>query len=1568
MLEFAIRCALSMALLFCASQACAVTGYDEEYKRVGAARTIASYGPDLFGDQVSLYDGSLSFRQVDLTLPGNDALPMAVTRTRAINDFTFTDWHFGDWLLDIPRVHGIYPRSGWTVQGSSPGARCSRFGPPPAASYLNGQIFGPDDYWHGAFLSVPGHGQQEIVKRSTANYRAPAGGTPTWTLVTAAGWQLKCLQLPGNTVNESFIAVSPQGLTYVFGRSMVIAASPLEGGGMGWPRNDRAVVSATGQRLPPAAYFPRNEVWFVVTSVTDRFGNSLTYNYDPSSGSRLTSIVASDGREIRFTYEPTKIRRISKVSDGTREWKYSYNAAGLLSAVTLPDSSNWTYELGSLTYGLTYGSWPTCDGAGSSFPAPVTGTVWHPSGAKGQFTLSTVVHTRAKVWRQCLPLYGNTASNETKAKYPRYFGSLSLQKKEISGPGLSGLQWTYSYSNSNASWSTCTSDCGGTKTVTVTERSGAGSDRHTRHTFGTVWRANEGQLLRLDEGWDPTSGTALRSTENDYQPWAPGQNFMSLVGHGISPGDRFRAENLTPLKRKTVTQQGVRFIWEAGDFDIFGRSVATVRSSSLGYSKSETTRYHDADPVWVLGQMAVRTIDGVEAERITYFENTALPRLRTVFSLPKSEFTHFDSGLRRTVKDGLGQATSYSNYKRGVPQNIHYADGSGEVATVDDLGWIRSIVNEAGTQTAFDYDGMGRLTRIGYPGEDWGGYHPTLFSFTRVDSAELGFEGGHWKQTEASGNRRTERYFDAMWRMRLERTWDLANPAGTSRTSLFDYDADGRNIKESYPKATISSIHEAVPGHRRAHDALGRETLHQQDSEIGVLTTTTEYLDNFRKRVTNARGQATTFSYQAWDTPSEDGITDIQAPEGVALAMARDAFGKPLTITRAGAGASATRRYVYDAHQRLCKTVEPESGATVQGYDAAGNLAWRASGQNFPGPGCETQVAGSSLVHFGYDLRNRLLTTTYGDGGQNITRNYTADGLLSQISAIGASNPITWTYSYNNRRLLTQERYTWGDPNNGWNFTWAADAYGHVSSLTDPWGTVHYAPDALGRPTQVSGYASGVSYHPNGAVAGYTLGNGIAHVMTQNLRGLPELMQHGSVVRDRYAYDANGNVTAISDEAQAGVNSRSMPLYDGLDRLRQANGPWGAGSFSYDALDNLVASTVGTRSLTHHIDPTTNRLTGISGSQSLAIGYDANGNVVQRGAQGFSFDIGNRMTSAAGKASYVYDGHGRRNLVWFAGGEHMHQAYTQDGKLRFAWRPSEGGRRHVFLGDRLIAETTEGGLTTYAHTDGLGSPVAKASNTGAVVSRTRYEPHGATVAGSTNPTTIGYTGHVNDPDTGLVYMQQRYYDPIAVRFLSVDPVTTDERTGDGFGRYVYANNNPYRFKDPDGRWAEDLVLGLPSLVMGSANFIKNLQEGDFAAATVDAIGMALDTAAIIVPGIPGGVGLAVVGARAASGSAAKVIGRETIVIGEGQASRVIPTAKEAGADWYRPRNGAAENFMRNNKRWINRKMDKGCRILDCGAAPGRKSYPRPTSPNYKMELEQIEKQSYPTKTIKAVGE
>ena len=65
--------------------------------------------------------------------------------------------------------------------------------------------------------------------------------------------------------------------------------------------------------------------------------------------------------------------------------------------------------------------------------------------------------------------------------------------------------------------------------------------------------------------------------------------------------------------------------------------------------------------------------------------------------------------------------------------------------------------------------------------------------------------------------------------------------------------------------------------------------------------------------------------------------------------------------------------------------------------------------------------------------------------------------------------------------------------------------------------------------------------------------------------------------------------------------------------------------------------------------------------------------------------------------------------------------------------------------------------------------------------------------------TIGYTGHRFDNDLDLVYAGARYYDPMIGRFLSMDPVGFQEGNVHSFNKYAYANNNPYKYFDPDGR-------------------------------------------------------------------------------------------------------------------------------------------------------------------------
>ena len=112
------------------------------------------------------------------------------------------------------------------------------------------------------------------------------------------------------------------------------------------------------------------------------------------------------------------------------------------------------------------------------------------------------------------------------------------------------------------------------------------------------------------------------------------------------------------------------------------------------------------------------------------------------------------------------------------------------------------------------------------------------------------------------------------------------------------------------------------------------------------------------------------------------------------------------------------------------------------------------------------------------------------------------------------------------------------------------------------------------------------------------------------------------------------------------------------------------------------------------------------------------------------------------------------------------------------------------------------GTVTYIYSDQQGTPLAEADAGGTVTLSFDYRPYGSNYAGAgmaATPSGPGYTGHVGDPDTSLIYMQARYYDSAIGRFLSVDPIGPSEGDIFNFGRFVYANNNPISNTDPDGK-------------------------------------------------------------------------------------------------------------------------------------------------------------------------
>ncbi len=72
-------------------------------------------------------------------------------------------------------------------------------------------------------------------------------------------------------------------------------------------------------------------------------------------------------------------------------------------------------------------------------------------------------------------------------------------------------------------------------------------------------------------------------------------------------------------------------------------------------------------------------------------------------------------------------------------------------------------------------------------------------------------------------------------------------------------------------------------------------------------------------------------------------------------------------------------------------------------------------------------------------------------------------------------------------------------------------------------------------------------------------------------------------------------------------------------------------------------------------------------------------------------------------------------------------------------------------------------------------------------------------------------------------MQARYYDPVIGRFYSNDPVgsTGHNSIVHGFNRYAYANNDPYKYADPDGN-SPISVLAKQTAKVGIKQGVQNM--------------------------------------------------------------------------------------------------------------------------------------------------
>jgi hypothetical protein len=593
-----------------------VPGVDIKFQdMVKEQRVGLSTAGNEFGDQHSLYSGQLALNNVDVSIPGNNALQVEFRRTISLTTPEFYVFGFplnyyhprtrmGNWFFALPRIEADYDfRAGWSTSDTArPKANCSiassnammpKVGIPEfyPANYNYGldSVFHPKRYWRPPSVIWP-EGSSELLLYNAGRIPAPATGGPFYW-VTSESSYVSCLPQLKNRATvgeegrfgdgEGFLVHRADGTKYWFDWMALEQVLPL---------SSNVMAASSQAQGPTPVRMHQAKLALYVTRVEDRFGNWVTYSYSNKANEmvKLDSITSSDGRAISVTYVNGLV---STVSDGSRSWTY-IGTDRYLQEVINPDSSKWQYQ-GTVHYLM---NWP----AGSNGTGRCQNTAWttyvnpdrtvahsadftgysvtNPAGAKATFRVEGVMLGRSAVQKTCIAS-GFADGGSTQILHPHNrLGDYSpaLVSKKIEGAGLTTNVWSYNY-QSDISF---TNYVTGVTTVKIRDPGGTVNVK----VFGNRAGYNEGLLL---EEKVITAGVEAQKTTYEYALADAGETYIRMPGTHPLWLDNSSATLTRPKTKQTILRDGRSFIWEAPRscgsslcLDVFGRPTRISRSSN----------------------------------------------------------------------------------------------------------------------------------------------------------------------------------------------------------------------------------------------------------------------------------------------------------------------------------------------------------------------------------------------------------------------------------------------------------------------------------------------------------------------------------------------------------------------------------------------------------------------------------------------------------------------------------------------------------------------------------------------------------------------------------------------------------------------------------------------------------------------------------------------------------------------------------------------------------------------------------------------------------------------------
>ena len=797
-----------------------------------------------------------------------------------------------------------------------------------------------------------------------------------------------------------------------------------------------------------------------------------------------------------------------------------------------------------------------------------------------------------------------------------------------------------------------------------------------------------------------------------------------------------------------------RGTWFAYRYDSQGRCVEGRGPDGLYNSKF---RYHDGARATYYTDSLGNTTTFVYNELLQVVEKIdargGITRTKWDIRSNKLEEENPNGGVNEFEYDGDGNLVRCTN-PLGQTIEVTYNEFGQPVALVDPAGkvWFRRFdergnlieAGEAGGRSfTYERDDRGNLTRFKHPagksrefGSDSRGLQIWETDWDNHRSTYLRDNRGRIvERTDALGNRFRYEFNDAG---RLALT---TLPTGAKKS--WQYDSEGN-----------------VTGHidaagRRFRLVYGPFDLLQEEWKPGGGCVRYHYNTEGRLvTVENELGEQ--YSYRYNETGQVVSERDFAGRE---IRLERDAIGNCVkTVNGLGQGTLLLR----DALGRVHKKVLAEGRESHFAYDDYGNLI---------------SATNEALeVSFERDEYGRVVREVQGDLA--IESAYDERGLrINRKTSTGQES--LWTYDSNG---LPSGLRIGGEALEFWR-----DARGReIGRRLGQDLVVHHEYDALDR--MVRQWAS------------------LQHRLDSREKSLAN-----AITQREFKYDDGGNPIEVRD----GRWGTTRYSYDANGRVRRVDqGSGGFEEYDYDLAGN-VASALWSK-------PTQ------PGQPEQQIGPDSH-------AGRREYEAGGRL-KLAGKNRYEFDSDGRTVAKTVGGQDRWQYDWSSDGRLlsvrnpagqRWEYRYDALGRRISkhgpdestrFVWDGVVvAEELRGngeavvweyepgtfrpllkqesGRVYALLNDQIGLPREMITGGGEIVwnGRTRLWGEQDEVAVSQTDCQIRFPGQWHDPESGLAYNGERYYDPETGNYLSADPM----RLAGGIRPYGYVHN-PLAWIDPWG--------------------------------------------------------------------------------------------------------------------------------------------------------------------------